>query len=153
MTPNLALRKDILTRIGLFDVRFPGGGFEDADLCWRLAEDTGLKLAYAPRAVAFHRYRATAWKFLGQHYRYGYGLRLLQRKHPCELPWGWPERVRAGSELLRTVWRYLGDLATRPHAAARTTAHSAPRFDLLRLLGQRAGFFWAGLTLRVGQGR
>jgi GT2 family glycosyltransferase len=152
MAPNLALRKDALTRIGLFDVRFPGGGFEDADLCWRLAEETGLELAYAPRAVAFHRYRATAWRFLGQHYRYGYGLRLLQRKYPRELPWGWPERVHAGGELLGAALGYLRILARGRRAVARTTL-SERRFDLLRLLGQRAGFFWAGLALRVGQAR
>jgi GT2 family glycosyltransferase len=153
MAPNLALRKDVLTRIGLFDVRFPGGGFEDADLCWRLADQTGLELAYAPRAIAFHRYRATAWRFLGQHYRYGYGLRLLQRKYPGELPWGWRDRVRVGDDLLGAVWGYLAILARGPHGGARSAALSARRFDLLRLLGQRAGFFWAGLAVRVRQAR
>jgi GT2 family glycosyltransferase len=153
MTPNLALRKDALTRIGLFDVCFPGGGFEDADLCWRLAAETELELVYAPRAVVFHRYRATVWKFLGQHYRYGYGLRLLQRKYPGKLPWGWPERVRAGGELLGAVWGYLGILARGLDATARSAALSVRRFDLLRLFGQRAGFFWAGLVLRLRQAR
>jgi GT2 family glycosyltransferase len=151
MTPNLALRKDVLTRIGLFDVRFPGGGFEDADLCWRLAEETELELAYASRAVAFHRYRATAWQFLDQHYRYGFGLRLLQRKYPGELQWGWRQRVRACGELLEALWGYVGILARGPHATARDAALSVRRFDLLRLLGQRAGFFWAGLVLRLRQ--
>jgi GT2 family glycosyltransferase len=149
LTPNLALRKDALNRIGLFDVSFPGGGFEDADLCWRLAERTGLELAYSPRAVAFHRYRATAWQFLCQHFRYGYGLRLLQRKYPGVLEWGWRERARAYGELLEALRRYLGMLARRSDRVTRGDALSVHRFDLLRLLGQRAGFLRAGWATRA----
>lgn len=132
LTPNLAFRRDVLTRIGMFDTAFPGGGWEDADLCWRLAQETGLELRYAPRAAVFHRYRATHWDFLVQHYRYGYGLAVLYRKYRPELRWGARERARAYAELAATAWSWA-------------LRRGASRFDVLRLAGQRAGFARAAL--------
>jgi GT2 family glycosyltransferase len=136
MTPNLAFRRDVLARIGMFDTAFPGGGWEDADLCWRFARETGLELRYAPRAAVFHHYRATQWDFFVQHYRYGYGLALLYRKYRGELRWGRRERAEAYAELGATA----GKWALR---------RGVSRFDLLRLLGQRVGF--ARAALRPGR--
>jgi GT2 family glycosyltransferase len=127
LTPNLAFRRDVLSRIGKFDTTFPGGGWEDADLCWRFARQTDLELRYAPRAVVFHHYRATQWDFFVQHYRYGYGLALLYKKYRDELSWGARERGKAYAELARTAGKW---------ALRRETS----RFDVLRLLGQRTGF-------------
>ena len=127
MTPNVAFRRNALIRIGMFDTHFPGGGWEDADVCWRLAAQTGLRLTYAPRAVILHRYRATAGDFLVQHYRYGYGLGILCRKYHVELG-------RAAGR------RVLGGPSRR-----RFEAH---RFHLLRVVGQRAGFVHGALAAR-----
>ena len=91
LAPNLALRREALQGIGGFDVRFPGGGWEDADLCWRLKRATAYRLVFASRATVFHRYRSTPFDFFVQHYRYGYGLALLRRKYESELP---PARPR-----------------------------------------------------------
>lgn len=139
MTPNLAFRRRALIAAGRFDARFPGGGWEDADLCWRFRRRTDLELRYAPRAVVFHRYRSTARELLVQHYRYGYGLGLLRRKYPGRLPWGF--RQRAGA------W---GGLATGAAAVGRAGLRSAlgrgarrdllfAYLDLVRTVGQRAG--------------
>lgn len=113
MTPNLAVRRELLGQIGGFDVRFRGGGWEDADLCWRLTA-TGANLGHAPRAVVFHRYRSSARAFLVQHYRYGYGLGMLARKYGDDFPWS--GRPRADLELQML------------------------RFGILRLLGQQVGY-------------
>jgi GT2 family glycosyltransferase len=126
MTPNVAFRRDPLVRIGMFDTRFPGGGWEDADVCWRLAAQTGLRLAYAPAAVVLHRYRATARDFLVQHYRYGYGLGILCRKYRAELGLADATRLLGGTGGARHGWESY-------------------RFDILRSLAQRAGLLRAAL--------
>ncbi|MEK6276719.1 MAG: glycosyltransferase [Actinomycetota bacterium] len=147
MTPNLAFRREIFDRVGLFDTRFPGGGWEDADLCWRFSRD-GAKIRYAPRAVVFHRYRATAREFLVQQYRYGYGLSLIYGKYSQELRWSWAERVRAASELETSV-AGLAKAGIRSLLGADRDAELAFRyFDFLRLLGQRSGFAAAAILGR-----
>ena len=144
LTPNLAFRREVFDRVGLFDTRFPGGGWEDADLCWRFSRDGG-SMHYAPRAVVFHRYRATAREFLVQHYRYGYGLSLIYGKYSQELSWSWAERVRAASELGSGVTG-LARSGIRSLLGADPNGELAFRyFDLLRLLGQRTGFASAAL--------
>jgi GT2 family glycosyltransferase len=143
MTPNLAFRRHLLARVGMFDTSFPGGGWEDADLCWRFARSTGLKLVYAPRAVVFHHYRATPREFLVQHYRYGYGLGLVSRKHAAELGTAWLKRTRSYGSLPRATRSWLG--AELRRLSGRRVDLLTPRFDLLRLLGQRAGVLRASL--------
>ena len=139
LTPNLAFRREVFDRVGLFDTRFPGGGWEDADLCWRFSRDGG-RMHYAPRAVVFHRYRATAREFLVQHYRYGYGLSLIYGKYSQELSWSWAERLRAASELGTGVTG-LARSGIRSLLGADRNGELAFRyFDVLRLLGQRTGF-------------
>jgi GT2 family glycosyltransferase len=124
--PNLAIRRDALKAVGGFDVRFPGGGWEDADFCWRLERETPYRLAYAERATVFHRYRATALEFFVQHYRYGYGLGLLCRKYPGELA---------------TAGRTLSSPAAKTETSgARRSERLAFAFlDFVRAFGQRTG--------------
>jgi GT2 family glycosyltransferase len=136
MAPNLAVRRDALERVGGFDPAMPGGGFEDADLCWRLERETGLGLRYAPRAVVLHRYRSTPRDFLVQHHRYGRGLAILRRKYPSRLPWGTRERARAYGGL-------AGAAARAAVIGARRGGHEElglAGYDLLRHIGQRSGF-------------
>lgn len=133
LAPNLAFRRDALERTGGFDGRFPGGGFEDADLCWRFRDATGLDLRYAPRAVVLHRYRSSVPQFLVQHYRYGYGLALLRHKYRHEPPF-----VRDRPVARRTVPARL----RRDHQGLAFTF-----LDLVRSVGQRAGILHAKLSL------
>ena len=150
MTPNLAFRRDAFDRIGAFDTSFPGGGFEDADLCWRLARDTELELRYAPRAVVFHRYRTTPRAFFVQHYRYGYGLGLLYRKYPADLALPARAWTRLYSELAVALWRW-GAASVLTTAGRKTpTDLLTRRYDLLRLLGQRTGMLRATLRRPLG---
>ena len=139
MTPNLAFRAQVFDRIGLFDTTFPGGGWEDADLCWRLSRASGA-IRYAPRAVVFHRYRGTARDFLVQHYRYGYGLSLIYGKYRQELRWSWCERLRATSELRRSAAALAQAGIRSTFGGSREHELAFRYFDFLRLLGQRSGF-------------
>jgi GT2 family glycosyltransferase len=145
MTPNLAVRRDALERIGGFDERLPGGGFEDADLCWRLEREAGVELRYAPRAVVLHRYRSTARDFLVQHHRYGRGLALLRWKFPSRLPWGVRERARAYRGFAGAAAR-LAAIAARRGAREELGLAS---YDLLRHIGQRTGFLRGSLERRA----
>ena len=137
MTPNVAVRREVFRQIGLFDVRFPGGGWEDADLSWRCVRESNFRLAYAPRAVVFHRYRTTARDFFVQQQRYGYGLALLRRKYSGELERSWHEILLAYRDLVRTAGALAAVAARRDrlnHASQDTAL-----FDLLRQLGQTVG--------------
>jgi GT2 family glycosyltransferase len=121
LSPNLAVRRDALCRIGGFDARFPGGGWEDADLCWRLQQDTPYRLVFAPSAIVFHRYRASALGFVVQHFRYGYGLALLRRKHGLE-------RIQTG---------VFGGGSVERRGGPEVLGFFL--LDVLRALGQRSG--------------
>jgi cellulose synthase/poly-beta-1,6-N-acetylglucosamine synthase-like glycosyltransferase len=147
MTPNLAVRRAALERVGRFDVAMPGGGFEDADLCWRLERETGLELRYAPRAVVFHRYRSTPRDFLVQHHRYGLGLALLRRRFPARLRWGARERGRAYAGVVGAGAR----LVTAGRGGRQELGLAG--YDLLRHLGQRSGFLRGSLSARMPGGR
>lgn len=145
LTPNLAFRREPFLRVGMFDPSFPGGGWEDADLCWRLERETKLELRYSPRAVVFHRYRSTPRAFLAQQHWYGYGLGLVYAKHRRELDWRWPTDADAQIEVARAAGRWgalvLADvLGSGPR---RPEERSQAKFDCLRLLGQRTGFLRA----------
>jgi len=145
MTPNVAFRRDVFRRIGRFDTLFPGGGWEDADLCWRFSRETTYTLEYAPRAVVFHRYRTTARAFFVQHMRYGYGLALLRRKYRDELSWTVRERLRAYRDLGSAAVG-LG-AAVLPHGPVTDRADrlQTAYFGFLRQLGQRVGYLRAAV--------
>lgn len=140
MMSNLAFRREVFERIGLFDTRFPGGGWEDADLCWRFSRGTGWKLVYSPRAIVFHRYRTAARDFFIQHVRYGYGLGLIYSKYPGELWWGWRERVQACGDLGKAACGLITSLLRHEVGRDKPGELDTAYFDLLRQLGQRLGF-------------
>ena len=146
MTPNLAIRRDVFERIGLFDTRFVGGGWEDADLCWRMRNETGLQIRFAPEAPVLHRYRTTIRGFFVQ--QYGYGLAVLLRKYPSELPADWYPRARAlggvGPELQNLLvagGRFLRGTRTDSELGLSCLA-------LLRQVAQRGGFWSAAIQQR-----
>jgi GT2 family glycosyltransferase len=77
---NMAIRKEVLERIGGFDPQFRAAG-DDVDVCWRLL-DAGERIAFAPGAVVLHHRRATVRGYLRQQRGYGKAEALLERKHP-----------------------------------------------------------------------
>jgi GT2 family glycosyltransferase len=149
MTPNVAFRRQVFDRIGGFDHRFPGGGWEDADLCWRFLRTTDFELVYAPKAVVFHRYRATVRDFFVQHVRYGRGLALLHAKYSEDLAWGWRERKAAYAALGKSVGRLALTALRRGAGREDPVALDSAYFDVVRELAQRLGFMEGRLTCRA----
>jgi GT2 family glycosyltransferase len=146
MTPNVAIRREAFRRIGLFDERFPGGGWEDADLCWRLRRRTPLRLAYAPAAVVFHRYRTTIAEFAVQHYRYGYGLGLILRKYGGELQGEWATALRTARDIGGACWSLIASAAECGLRRGDPADLGFRYLDLVRQVAQRSGYVRAALS-------
>lgn len=82
-TANLAVRREILTEVGLFRPYLTTGG--DADFCWRILRSTDWQLEFAANAVVEHRHRSTLRQLAGQWRRYGESNRYLHELHGVEL--------------------------------------------------------------------
>jgi glycosyltransferase involved in cell wall biosynthesis len=88
MGANMAFRKDILDRIGLFDVRLgPGrfhGGADDTDFFYR-ALKAGYKLLYAPNVVVYHDHNRSSIEQACQlEYTYNKGCSAYLLKHALQ---------------------------------------------------------------------
>ncbi|MEQ8763159.1 MAG: glycosyltransferase [Planctomycetota bacterium] len=134
-TANLAVRRDVLGRLGGFlDDRATGADFE---LCWRLARDLGLRLALAPEATVRHRHRRSLAEVYRQALRNGRAAAWLGRAYPdC--------RASASDHAARLL-RHLhawGELVSYP-IHRRREALIAPGFYLARDLGLLLGR-WTG---------
>lgn len=80
VTANLAIRRQVFEKIGLFDAdNLPIAG-EDADFCWRM-QWAGFKLVYEPRAVVWHKHRSSLRQLFSQTAGYGFGNVSLFAKH------------------------------------------------------------------------
>ena len=82
-TANILIRKQAFHEVGLFRPHLTTGG--DADICWRIQQESNWKLAYAPKAVISHRHRANLKSFRSQFHRYGCSNEYLHELHGVEL--------------------------------------------------------------------
>jgi glycosyltransferase involved in cell wall biosynthesis len=82
-TANLAVRASIFWQVGLFRPHLTTGG--DADLCWRIQQETHWQLVHAADAVVYHRHRHSLKGLRQQWYRYGCSNRYLHELHGVEL--------------------------------------------------------------------
>jgi GT2 family glycosyltransferase len=80
VTANALLPRRRIEEAGGFDLRYRLPGPEDADLCWRIA-DQGGRFAFAPDAVVYHRHRSTVGAFCRWMFRYGKGSVYLLKTH------------------------------------------------------------------------
>jgi len=134
-TANAAFRREVFDAIGGFDPAFPWG--EPIDFCKRLVRDTGFRLAYAPRAVVFHRARASTADFCRQQWGYGYSQALLCAKYGDEVRWG--PRQEWGARW--GVWRAGLDLPLALlRRARRADALEASWLEFKRQMARRRGF-------------
>ena len=102
-TNNLAVRRDLLQRLGGFDETFPVAAGEDADLLHRLA-DLGYVTVCLPLKVTHHQ--AYTWPaFLRQQVRRGVGAAYFHRKRGEQAP-----LLREWLRLLATPLVFLRDL-------------------------------------------
>lgn len=146
-TPNVAFRREVFDRIGLFDPALPRA--QDKDLGWRFF-GAGLKLHYNPRAVVLLRHPPTSWDLLKQHAGWGYGAALLHSKHG--LPWGLRQELGKYAELVAAV----GELA---RAGTRRAMKGGDEIDLhfhylevVRRVGLRVGALRGMLATAGGRG-
>ncbi len=142
---NLAFRRDVFDRIGLLDATIPLG--ESTDFCTRLLQGTDLKLKYAPKALLFHRHRATTWEFVRQQWKYGRGHAQLYIKYRREIPWGWRQSVLAYRELASAAWA-LGKSGLRYGFKDGQEDFYFCYFEFLKKLAERLGF----IRQSLGQG-
>lgn len=82
-TANLAVRRDALPKTGLFRPYLTTGG--DADLCWRIQQQTNYQLAFMEKARVKHRHRSTLKELQSQWRRYGESNRYLHQIHGVDL--------------------------------------------------------------------
>jgi cellulose synthase/poly-beta-1,6-N-acetylglucosamine synthase-like glycosyltransferase len=82
-TANLAVRRQALEQAGLFRPHLTTGG--DADLCWRIQQQTQWKIQFAEAAIVQHRHRTTLSELRQQWQRYGRSNRYLSELHGVSL--------------------------------------------------------------------
>ncbi|WP_013320477.1 glycosyltransferase [Gloeothece verrucosa] len=82
-TANLAIKKQAFEKVGLFRPYLTTGG--DADICWRIQQQTDWKIDFAPLAIVRHRHRATLKEFRSQWRRYGSSNRYLHQLYGVDL--------------------------------------------------------------------
>lgn len=82
-TANLAVRRQILQQVGLFRPHLTTGG--DADLCWRILQQSDWQIRFAEQAIVQHRHRSTLGDLRSQWRRYGRSNRYLHELHGVSL--------------------------------------------------------------------
>lgn len=98
-TANVAYRREVLEQLGGFEASLESGG--DADLCWRMQEETDWQIRFEPGALVEHHHRVNWRELWKQYHRYGRGraaLRVLHPRHPVT-------RYETLSETLRRLGR------------------------------------------------
>ncbi|NER80337.1 MAG: glycosyltransferase [Leptolyngbya sp. SIO1D8] len=121
-TANLAVRRDVFSKVGLFRPYLTTGG--DADLCWRLQREGGWKIRFAEQAVVRHRHRKTLAELRSQWRRYGKSNKYLHELYDVPLM-----RSVSGSEIRYRLARWL--LKELPRASYRVLSRQDPAIALL----------------------
>lgn len=130
-TANIAIRKEIFARVGLFRPYLTTGG--DADICWRIQQQTEWKLDYAPDAIICHRHRSNLKDFKSQWRRYGTSNRYLHELHGVDLM-----RELTPKESLYRLSRWL--LKELPRDSAKLVLGKAKAIDLIKTPIDLIGF-------------
>lgn len=128
-----AYRRTMLNEIGFLDPAFYFS-CEDIDLAWR-AQMSGWQVIYAPRAIVYHKLKATGGSVTGSYYDGRNFLYVIWKNYPPSL------LRRYWSRILRAQW----DITRTALGAWRGQAARA------RLRGQLAGL--AGLARMWGRRR
>ncbi len=82
-TANLGIRRIIFTKIGLFRPYLTTGG--DADICWRIQQQTNYQLTFAASAIIRHRHRSNFKELRSQWQRYGRSNLYLHELYGVDL--------------------------------------------------------------------
>ncbi|MGK7958619.1 MAG: glycosyltransferase family 2 protein, partial [Crocosphaera sp.] len=82
-TANLGIRRIIFAKIGLFRPYLTTGG--DADICWRIQQQTNYQLSFASSAIIRHRHRSNFKELKSQWQRYGRSNLYLHELYGVDL--------------------------------------------------------------------
>ncbi|MEA3400851.1 MAG: glycosyltransferase family 2 protein [Armatimonadota bacterium] len=80
ITANLSIERELLLRLGGFDEGFEYG-WEDTDLGLR-AEEAGVRILYAPEAVAYHHHEIDPGSYCRRQAAVGRSAAHFAQKHP-----------------------------------------------------------------------
>lgn len=108
-TANVAIRRDLLTRLGGFraDVLY----FGDMELSWRMQIEASARVLFRPEAVVLHRHRRTVGGLWRQGLQHGRGVAFMREAHPSQYTISWREQLRR-----------LGGIAAAPVASPGSVA-------------------------------
>ncbi len=123
-TANLAIRKQALQKVGLFRPYLTTGG--DADICWRIQQETDGKLDFAPQAIIRHRHRSNLQELRSQWQRYGRSNRYLHELYGVDLM-----REFTAKEFIYQISRWL--LKELPKNTFNLIRGKAQPIDLIKM--------------------
>ena len=105
-TSNISLPRRLLTDAGGFDETFPYAAWEDIELAYRL-EQSGMVMAYEPRAVTLHHHPTTIATFIQRQRKSGLAAATFAQKHPERRDWlGAPLALALPSSMPRRLqWK------------------------------------------------
>ncbi len=136
-TANLAIRRQAFEQVGLFRPYLTTGG--DADICWRIQQQSNWQLHFASTAIVRHRHRSTLKELQSQWRRYGCSNRYLHELHGIQLT-----RELTRQEYLYRLSRWL--LKELPVTSVKAIAGKASLthllstpIDLLNIQARSAG--------------
>lgn len=121
-TANLAIRRQVFERVGLFRPYLTTGG--DADICWRILRETSYELKFAEEAIVKHRHRSTLAELESQWRRYGKSNKYLHELYGVDLT-----RDLTAKEYLYRLSRWL--LKELPGTGIKAMLGKADGVDLL----------------------
>ena len=141
---NLSFRREVFDRIGLLDGELVQG--DSTDFCTRFFRETDLRLAYASKAVVFHRHRKTAWELFQQQWSYGRGHALLYIKYRHEIPWGWRQSLLAYRDLGKAFFAIASAAVKYRFQGGKAEELHFRYFEFLKKLAERLGFLREALA-------
>ncbi len=121
-TANLAIRRQVFEQVGLFRPYLNTGG--DADICWRIQQQSDWALHFAPTAIVRHRHRSTLKEYESQWRRYGRSNCYLHQLYGVELM-----RELTTQDYVYRLTRWL--VKELPLNSIKAIAHQTPAIDIV----------------------
>ncbi len=140
-TANVAYRAQVFKQIGGFDENLVAA--EDADIAWRMQQQTTYKLVAAPDAVVMHQHRATLKGLVKQEVWHGYGAAQIEEKYRLQALWG-----TTASELKMIAFQtvlFIGQLIAQPLRKRARLELVYPGLEVVR----RAAYQYGRLKARM----
>ena len=134
---NMAVRRAAAEAVGGWPEEMLQG--DDIEFSHRVVTRFGCPIEYRERALVFHQDRESDEDLWRQAHGYGRGIATLYHRHPNELPWGVPQRVRRLRMSARRRLRWV--LAAAGQKTGRVNSDDA---EFARYLAGWDRAFWRG---------